>query len=279
MLRRGMEDVLRAIVLGIVQGLTEFLPISSSGHLIAVRELFDWQFADDLTFDVSLHIGTTVAVLVFFWREWRQMVRSALLRLTGQRRLESAGVYDDRLLLFVLAGSVPVAVTGLALTIWIEDEIRSPIVVGAMLVAFGLALALAERAGRRERTLADVGLGDALLIGSAQALSLIPGVSRSGVTISAGLLLGLTREEAARFSFVLSTPAIAGAGILTLGEAIRDDKLSGNLDVIVAGAIVAAIVGWLSIGALLRLVQSRSFLPFVAYRLAAGAFLVAYFAV
>ncbi|HEY5640572.1 MAG TPA: undecaprenyl-diphosphatase UppP [Dehalococcoidia bacterium] len=273
-----MEDLLRAIVLGIVQGLTEFLPISSSGHLIAVRELFDWQFADDLTFDVSLHVGTTVAVLVFFWREWRQMLRSALLRLTGQRRLESAGVYDDRLLLFVAAGSLPVAIVGLALASWVEDEVRSPVVVGAMLIAFGLILALAERAGRRERTLSDVGLGDALVIGSAQALSLVPGVSRSGVTISAGLLLGLTREEAARFSFVLSTPAIAGAGILTLGEAIRDDKLSGNLDVIVAGAIVAAIVGWMSIGLLLRLVQSRSFLPFVAYRLGAGVFLVAYFA-
>ncbi len=274
-----MEDILRAIVLGIVQGLTEFLPVSSSGHLIAVRELFDWQFADDLTFDVSLHLGTTVAVLVFFWREWAQMLRSALLRLSGGRSLESGGVYDDRMLLFVAGGSVPVAITGLALNSWIEDEVRSPIVVGAMLISFGLTLAFAERAGRRQRALSDLGLRDALLIGSAQAISLVPGVSRSGITIAAGLLLGFTREEAARFSFVLSTPAILGAGMLTLGEAIRDDKLSGNVDVIVAGAVFAAIVGWLSISVLLRLVQSRSFLPFVAYRLAAGAFLVAYFAV
>ena len=274
-----MEDILRAIVLGIVQGLTEFLPISSSGHLIAVRELFGWQFADDLTFDVSLHLGTTIAVLAFFWREWTQMLRSAFLRLSGARRVESAGVYDYRMLLFVAAGSVPVAIVGLALNSWIEDEIRSPIVVGVMLILFGLTLAFAERAGRRKRTLSDIGLRDVLLIGSAQAVSLVPGVSRAGVTISAGLLLGFTREEAARFSFVLSTPAILGAGILTLGDAIRDDKLAGNLDVIIAGTAVAAVVGWLSIGVLLRLVQSRSFLPFVAYRLAAGAFLVAYFAV
>ena len=274
-----MEDVLRAIILGIVQGLTEFLPVSSSGHLIAVRELFDWQFADDLTFDVSLHLGTTIAVLVFFWREWTRMLRSALRRLTGERRLGSAGAYDDRMLFFVAAGSVPVAIVGLALNSWIEDEIRSPIVVGAMLIAFGLTLAFAEWAGRRQRTLSDLGLRDALLIGLVQAVSLVPGVSRSGVTISAGLLLGFTREEAARFSFVLSTPAILGAGMLTLGEAIRDDTLSGNLDVIIAGTVVAAVVGWLSIGVLLRLVQSRSFLPFVVYRLAAGAFLVAYFAV
>ena len=274
-----MEDVLRAIVLGIVQGLTEFLPISSSGHLIAVRELFDWQFTDDLTFDVSLHLGTTIAVLVFFRREWTQMLRSALLRLASKRRVESAGVYDYRMLAFVAAGSVPVAIVGLAFNSWIEDEIRSPIVVGMMLIVFGLTLAFADWAGRRQRTLSALGLRDALLIGLAQAVSLVPGASRAGVTISAGLLLGFTREAAARFSFVLSTPAIAGAGILTLGEAIRDDELSGNLDVIIAGTAVAAVVGWLIIGVLLRIVQSHSFLPFVIYRLAVGAFLIAYFAV
>jgi undecaprenyl-diphosphatase len=274
-----MEDILRAIVLGVVQGLSEFLPVSSSGHLIAVRELFGWEFTDDLTFDVSLHLGTTAAILAFFWREWRQMLRSAFLRLRGERRAEYAGVYDDRMLLFVVAGSVPVAVVGLALGSWIEDEIRSPEVVGAMLISFGLLLAFAEWAGRRRRTLADAGLSDAIIIGAAQAVSLVPGVSRSGVTISAGLLLGLTREEAARFSFVLSTPAILGAGLLTFTEAVRDDKLSGNVDIILAGGVVAAIVGWLSIGWLLRLVQSRSFLPFVVYRLAAGAFLLVYFTV
>ena len=274
-----MEDVLRAIVLGIVQGVTEFLPVSSSGHLIAVRELFDWQFTDDLTFDVSLHLGTTIAVLVFFRREWTQMLRSALLRLASKRRVESAGVYDYRMLAFVAAGSVPVAIVGFAFNNWIEDEIRSPIVVGMMLIVFGLTLAFADWAGRRQRTLSDLGLRDALLIGLAQAVSLVPGASRAGVTISAGLLLGFTREAAARFSFVLSTPAIAGAGILTLGEAIRDDELSGNLDVIIAGTAVAAVVGWLIIGVLLRIVQSHSFLPFVIYRLAVGAFLIAYFAV
>ena len=274
-----MEDILRAIVLGIVQGLTEFLPISSSGHLIAVRELFDWQFADDLTFDVSLHLGTTIAILVFFWREWVQMASSAFRRLTGERGVEPAGVFDYRMLVFVAVGSVPVAIVGLAFNSWIEDEIRSPIVVGMMLIVFGLTLAFADWAGRRQRTLSDLGLRDALLIGLAQAVSLVPGASRAGVTISAGLLLGFTREAAARFSFVLSTPAIAGAGILTLGEAIRDDELSGNLDVIIAGTAVAAVVGWLIIGVLLRIVQSHSFLPFVIYRLAVGAFLIAYFAV
>jgi undecaprenyl-diphosphatase len=272
-----MEDVLRAIVLGIVQGLTEFLPISSSGHLIAVRELLGWEFTDDLTFDVSLHLGTTIAVLVFFWREWRQMLRSLLLRLTGEKRPEFAGVYDDRMLLLVVAGSVPIGIVGIVFLDWIEEETRSVALVGALLMALGLVLAFAERVGRRKRTLGEAGLRDALLIGSAQAFSLLPGVSRSGVTISAGLLLGFTREEAARFSFVLSTPAIVGAGILTLGDAIDEGALEGEAEVILAGVITAAIVGWLSIGALLRLVQTRSFLPFVAYRLLAGAFLVIYF--
>lgn len=272
-----MEDLIRAIVLGIVQGLTEFLPISSSGHLIAVREMFGWEFADDLTFDVSLHLGTTAAILVFFWREWVGMLRSTLARLTGQPRPEWAGVYDDRMLLFVVAGSVPVAITGLLLRDWIEDEIRDPVVVGVMLIVFGVTLFLADRIGRRRRTLDDTSLTDALLIGGAQALSLVPGVSRSGATISAGLLLGYTREEAARFSFVLSTPAILGVGLFTLSDAVSEDRLSGNLDVIIAGAVVAGIIGWVSIEVLLRLVQTRSFLPFVAYRLLAGAFLIAYF--
>ena len=277
--RRGMEDVLRAIVLGVVQGLTEFLPISSSGHLIAVRELFGWEFADDLTFDVSLHLGTTVAVLVYFWREWRQMLRSLLLRLTGERRPEFAGIYDDRMLMLVVVGSVPIAIVGIVLLDWIEEETRSPTIVGPMLITLGLVLAFAERIGRRTRTLGEARLRDALLIGSAQAMSLVPGVSRSGVTISAGLMLGFTREEAARFSFVLSTPAILGAGILTLADAIDQGELAGEAEVILAGTLVAAIVGWLSIVALLRLVQTRSFLPFVAYRLLAGAFLIVYFAV
>ncbi|MEX0682180.1 MAG: undecaprenyl-diphosphatase UppP [Dehalococcoidia bacterium] len=274
-----MEDVLRAIVLGIVQGLTEFLPISSSGHLIALRRLLGWELTDDLTFDVSLHLGTTVAVLAFFWREWRQMLRSLLLRLTGERRPEFSGVYDDRMMMLVVAGSVPIAVLGFALNDWVEDEVRSPIVVGVMLIIFGVVLAFAEWAGRPQRTLGEAGLRDALLIGSVQAISLVPGVSRSGITISAGLLLGYTREEAARFSFLLSTPAIAGAGLLTLTDAISNDRIAGNLDQIIAGAIVAAFVGWLSIGVLLKLVQTRSFLPFVAYRLVAGVFLIVYFAV
>ena len=132
-----MEDILRAIVLGIVQGLTEFLPISSSGHLIAVRELFDWGFTDDLTFDVSLHLGTTAAVLAYFWRDWLTMGRAALRWLSGDRERRLDSNYDAHTLALLVIGSIPVAIVGLALQDWIEDEIRSPIVVGVMLIAFG----------------------------------------------------------------------------------------------------------------------------------------------
>jgi undecaprenyl-diphosphatase len=275
-----VEDILRAIVLGIVQGLTEFLPISSSGHLIVVRDLFGWEFTDDLTFDVALHLGTTAAVAAYFWREWLSMARSVLSRVfLRERTIASESVYDTHLLLLVILGSVPVAVIGLAFESTIEDEFRSrPVLIGAMLVAFGLVLFLAERLSRRERSLGDARWPDALVIGAAQSLALIPGVSRSGITITAALGRRFTRQEAARFSFLLSTPAIAGAGLLKLGDALRDGTLGDELDIIIAGAVVSAVAGWLSIGLLMRLVQSRSYVPFVAYRVLAGLFIIAYFA-
>jgi len=274
-----MEDILRAIALGIVQGLTEFLPISSSGHLIVTRELFGWEFADDLTFDVALHLGTTVAVLAFFSREWVQMLRSVLLWLSGNRERHVGHAYDHRLFLLLVLGSVPVAIVGLALKDWVEDEIRSPIIVGVTLIVFGLVLFAAERYGHGRRTIESSHWWDAVLIGGAQAVSLVPGVSRSGVTISAGLFQNFSRQDAARFSFLLSTPAIAGAGLLTFIDAASEGTLTDELDVIIAGAIVSAVVGWLSIAYLMRMLQTSSFLPFVVYRLAAGAFFIAYFAV
>jgi len=274
-----VEDILRAIALGIVQGLTEFLPISSSGHLIITRELFGWGFADDLTFDVALHIGTLIAVITYFWAEWLSMARGLLSRAFGAERDHRFGdVYDERLLFLVIVGSVPTAVVGLALNDWVENEVRDPLVVGAMLVVFGVILLAAERLGRRDRHLESARWRDAVLIGSAQAISLIPGVSRSGVTISAGLLDGFERTDTARLSFLLATPAIGGAGLFKLVQAITDGVPSSEIDAIFVGAAVSAVVGWLSIRFLMRLVQTRTYLPFALYRLALGAFVLAYFA-
>ena len=274
----SVEDIIRAIALGIVQGLSEFLPISSSGHLIITRELFGWEFADDLTFDVALHIGTLIAVITYFWGEWVSMLRGLLSRLFRlERDHRFSDVYDERLLVIVLLGSVPVGVVGLVLDSWAEDKLRDPLIAGAMLIMFGGILFAAERLGRRERPVESAGWKDAVLIGGAQALSLIPGVSRSGVTISAGLFDGFKRVDAARLSFLLATPAIGGAGLFKLAEAITDGVPTHEISAIIVGAAVSAIVGWLSIRFLMRLVQTRTYVPFVAYRVAVGIFVLAYF--
>ncbi len=239
-----MDDILRAMALGVIQGLTEFLPISSSGHLIVARELFGWEFTDDLTFDVSLHLGTTVAVIAYFWSEWLAMLRGGWHWLFKRDR-----------------------------------ETGSPIVVGVMLIVFAIVLYLAERLHHGKRDVTSTDAADAVWIGVAQAVSLVPGVSRSGVTISAALTRGYSRSEAARLSFLLATPAILGAGLLKGAEAAVNGIPSGDIGAIVAGATVSAVVGWLSIRYLLRLLQTGTFTQFVAYRLIAGAFIVVYFSV
>jgi len=282
-----MEDILRAIVLGIIQGLTEFLPISSSGHLIIARELFGWEFTDELTFDVALHLGTTAAVLIYFARDWLNMARSGLAWLAGHRgvRSDDPATADNRIgraadahvLGLVIAGSIPIAIAGFLLQDWIEDEVRSPIVASAMLIVFAFVLLAAERIGRGTRSMHEARTSDALAIGSAQAIALIPGISRSGITISAALVRGLDRTSAARFSFLLSTPAIGGAALLTLGEAISDGVLDDNLDIIIAGFVTSAVIGWLSIAILMKIIQTHSFLPFVIYRIIAGTFFLLYF--
>lgn len=276
-----MEDILRAIALGTIQGLTEFLPISSSGHLIVARELFGWEFADDLTFDVALHLGTTAAVIAYFWSEWLRMLRSGwdwLFRRDRTPADQEPG-YNARLLVLLAIGSVPAGITGLVFDVFLEDEVRSPIVVGAMLIVFGVVLYLAERSSKGSRDVASTEPRDASSIGIAQAVSLVPGVSRSGITISAAMARGYSREQAARLSFLLATPAILGAGLLKCAEAVVDGIPAGDIDAIVAGTVVSAVVGWLSIRYLLRLVQRGTFTGFVAYRLLAGAFILVYFSV
>lgn len=273
-----MENILRAIALGLIQGLTEFLPISSSGHLIVARELFGWEFADDLTFDVALHLGTTAAVIAYFWSEWLAMLRSGWRWLSRRKTpADAEGAYDSRLLMLLAIGSLPAAVTGVFFDAFLEDEVRSPIVVGVMLVVFGGVLYAAERVGRGSRDVASTGTADAAWVGYAQAVSLIPGVSRSGITISAAMARGFSRDQAARLSFLLATPAILGAGLLKGAEAAIEGIPSKDIGAIAAGATVSAVVGWLSIRYLLRLVQTGSFTQFVVYRILAGAFIVVYF--
>jgi len=272
-----MEDILRAIALGVIQGLTEFLPISSSGHLIVARELFGWEFADDLTFDVALHLGTTAAVIAFFWSEWMAMLRSGWHWLAHRDTPvdDPERVYDTRLLIVLAIGSVPAAIAGVFFEAVLD--VRSPIVVGIMMIVFAFVLYAADRLTHGSRQLGDAQPADAVWVGGAQAVSLVPGVSRSGVTISAAMARGFSREQAARFSFLLATPAILGAGLLKSAEAAVNGVPSSELDAIVVGAAVSAVVGWLSIRFLLRLLQTGTLVPFVVYRLIAGTFILLYF--
>lgn len=260
-------DAVQAIVLGAVQGLTEFLPISSSGHLILIPWLLGWT-QSGLSFDAALHLGTAFALLLYFGREWVALARG-LAR--GLFESEGRRAPEWKLAWLIALGSVPAGAIGVLLESTIEEQLRTPIQVGALLIAFGLLLAVAERLGGQQRKIAEVGYLDALLIGLSQALALAPGVSRSGVTMTAGLLRGLTREASARFSFLLSTPITVLAGLYALRRGVPADEVVG----FVLGVAASALVGLAAIWFLLRWLQRNSFVLFVVYRVLLGLFVLA----
>jgi undecaprenyl-diphosphatase len=255
--------LLQAIVLGVLQGLGEFLPISSSGHLIVVPWLLGWP-EHSLSFDVALHVGTLVAVLYAFAGDWWRLGLSAL---AGLRRGQPCAEPGGRLLGLLALASIPGAVAGKLLDDWAESTFRAPALVAGAMALMGGVLLLADRR-RGTRAAEQVSLAHALLIGAAQALALVPGVSRSGVTISAALFLGYRRDEAARFSFLLATPITFGAAALKVPHLFR---AGGETGLALAGMAAAAVVGWLSIFVLLRYVRTRDYRPFVWYRFALAA--------
>jgi len=251
----------QAIVLGIVQGLGEYLPISSSGHLIVVPWLLGWS-VQSLSFDVALHVGTLAAVLWAFAGDWVRILGGAWRGLRAGRLLAAP---EGRLLAQLVVASIPGGVAGLLLEKWADTTFRSPALVGVTMATMGLVLLLADRrAEGGTGTLPSVSFRDALLIGSAQALALVPGVSRSGSTISAALFLRYKREDAARFSFLLATPITAAAALLKVPHLMRE----GDLSLVLPGMLAAALVGFASIRFLLAYVRTRNYLPFVYYRLA-----------
>jgi undecaprenyl-diphosphatase len=264
-----VTDLLQALLLGIVQGLTEFLPISSTGHLILTEELLgipDGKFG--LPFDASLHLGTLAAVLIYFRETVLRLIAAwfaSLPSLNWRRTPESY-------LAWLLAlGTVPAVVAGVLIEGLAEDELRDPVLVAAMLILFCIPMLLAERWGRGQRELSEATVKDALLLGAAQSVALIPGVSRSGITISAGMLAGLRREEAASFAFLLSAPIIAGAGGKQIFDTLRDsESAAGSLDVYLVGLVSAGAVGYLAVAFLLRYLRSNSLLGFVVYRIVLG---------
>ncbi|MGK2940913.1 MAG: undecaprenyl-diphosphate phosphatase [Immundisolibacter sp.] len=262
--------LLQIIVLAVVQGVTEFLPISSSAHLILVPKLFAWP-DQGLAFDGAMHVGTLSAVLWYFRKHLWPLTRDFGASLRGQG-LTPTG----RLAWAVLLGTVPAAIAGLALHDLIEGPLRSPRVIAVTTIGYALLLLVADRIGRQQRDEYTFRWRDAAFIAAAQALALIPGTSRSGVTMTAGLLAGLTRAGAARFSFLLSIPITALAGGYEILKLIQAGA-PAQLDKALLAAAVAAVSGYLAIAFLMRLLQSRGMTPFVVYRLLLGAILVAYF--
>ncbi len=240
--------MLEAIILGIVQGFTEFLPVSSTAHLILFPWFFGWKGAvDSLTFDVALHAGTLLALIGCFWKDWLGIF-----------------FHNRRLLFFLVVATTPAGLAGIFFKHAIEGSLRSPLIIVITLILFGIVMLLSERM-KKDRTVKDVKLSDAIVIGISQAVALIPGVSRSGITISAGLFRGLKREESARFSFLLSTPAVFGA-VLLEGRKLLLSPDNYDQSLFLAGLIASAISGLIAIRFLLYFFRRHPLNIFVYYR-------------
>ncbi|MGD0661754.1 MAG: undecaprenyl-diphosphate phosphatase [Syntrophorhabdales bacterium] len=254
--------LLQAVVYGLVQGLGEFLPISSSAHLVLVPWFFGWT-DPGLTFDVALHVGTLVAVIAYFWRDWCRLI---------VRGFTEAWSPEGRLFWYLVIATIPGGIGGFLLEKKAEDAFRAPLLIAVLLMVMGLVLYAADHWGTKKRGLKTITLGTSLSIGISQVLAVIPGVSRSGITITTGLATGLTREAAARFSFLLSTPIILGAAMVKVPHLLAHPRLiTGDF---VAGIVVSCITGFASIGFFLRYIQTRSLLPFVVYRVALGVLVI-----
>jgi len=258
--------IFQAIVLGILQGLAEFLPISSSAHLTLAPWVFRWE-DPGLAFDVALHAGTLVALAWYFRTDWIELAQAGLAILR-KRRIETA--IEKRLMLLVVA-TIPGGIAGKLLNDYAEQAFRSPQLIAWTLMVMGVLLWAADKWGSQLRTLEQVSMRDAILIGVAQVFALIPGVSRSGSTMTAGRALGFNRESAARFSFLMSFPITAAAVAVKLPEAAQ---AQAELAPMIAGIVAAAVSGWIAISVLLKLLAKHSFGVFALYRLALGIFIL-----
>jgi undecaprenyl-diphosphatase len=257
-----MVQRLQALVLGAVQGLTEFLPVSSSAHLVLVPWLLKWH-DPGLAFDVALHLGTLMALLIYYWRHWLAMGASLV---NGHRQ-------ERRLLSLLVTASVPGAIVGLIFEKQAETIFRSPLLIAAALAVLGFALWLFDRIEPQKRSMEEMTYRDALLIGLSQAFAIVPGVSRSGSTITMARIVRLKREDAANFSFLMATPIIAGAGLVE-GRHLVGIGFSHDIWI---GLVAAALFGLIAIATLIRFVRTQSYEPFVWYRLVFAVFIVAVF--
>lgn len=261
-------DIIQAIALALLQGLTEFLPVSSSAHLILLPALLGWE-DQGLAFDVAVHVGTLSAVIAFYRKDVAQIIVAWCRSVIGK------GMTDDaRLAWYVVLGTIPVGIVGITLPDVVETVLRSPLVIAGSTIVFALLLWFAEKRAKEQRS--TITLLDAIIIGLFQAIALIPGTSRSGITITAGLMTGLKREHAARFSFLLSIPVIALAGMVK-GLELYKEAVPVQWDLISVGVALSAVVAYLSIGWFLKLLNKVGMMPFVFYRLVLGVVLFAIF--
>ena len=262
--------IVHAVVLGLVQGLSEFLPISSSGHLLLVPWLFNWHDFDnsaiEKAFDVALHLGTLVAVVGYFWKELVVYVREGV-RLVVHR--ERPATPDGRLAWLLVLSSIPAAIAGALFEKTIDDKLGKPGLIAVSLIVFGVLLAVADRRSG-VRTLPEFQRDDALKIGAAQILALNPGTSRSGITMTAARFLGFTRDAAARSSFLMAIPVTAGAVAYKMLKLAKDGVPAGLGVPMIVGIVTAAVAGWAAVWGTLRLIRTRSFMPFVIYRCVLG---------
>ncbi len=266
-----MLELLQAIVLGIVQGLTEFLPVSSSGHLLLGQYFLGMdQDRFGLTFDAAIHTGTVAAVISYFWRDLLRMAGAFLRSLRGPNFEER----DQRMAYLILVATVPAGIVGLLFQGFFENEVRSPWLVAFNLVLVGALFIVGEVVGRQTRTSDKLGFKEAVGIGLAQTVALFPGVSRSGATITLGLFLGLRRDEAARFSFLMSVPITAAAALLSLADAFGSGIDAGDALLFVVGSVTSGVVGYLAIRFLLAYLAGHSLRVFAYYRFALAAVVV-----
>lgn len=262
--------VVQAIILGLVQGLTEFLPISSIAHLRVIPALLGWP-DPGAAFSAVIQLGTLVAVLVYFGRDLGVMTRAVLQGIFDGRPWRKQ---EARLAWFILLGTLPIGVCGLVFKRYIEGEFRSLYVISASLIVLGILLWVAEGTATFRRDVGQIGFVDSQAIGLAQALSLIPGSSRSGTTMTAAMFLGLTREAAARFSFILGIPAIAAAGLFELRDLLRHGLSGAGMPALIIGILTSAVSGYLAIDLLLRYLRTRTTHVFVWYRIGLGLLLL-----
>jgi undecaprenyl-diphosphatase len=266
--------LLQALVLALVQGITEFLPISSSAHLILAPYLFGWR-DQGIAFDVATNTGTLLAVVVWFRRDLRDLGAALVAHRRGGRAGSVEGVPPGRFVAALAVGTLPVAVAGLLLDEWVATAGRSAAVIATTSIVFGLALGVADRAGSRSRGLASLTVADALFVGLAQAAALVPGTSRSGITMTAALALGYDRPAAARFSFLLAIPVGILATAWDLARLARGEVVVGEVGPMLVGMVAAAVSAYLVIGALLAWLRRQSMTPFVVYRVLLGVLLFA----